>query len=398
MKKFFAFVFCLALELCINTGVNSRLYAADALSVSGLFDSTLRLGEGGEGGFLYGIEEYANIRLRGRIGGAAVFYGAFNCIAASGISAAAMAADMLSPPSLYSASGQNYAAAIELERLYFHIANEKTGFDAGLMRIAFGYGNAFSPSDFFNPRNPLYPDARPRAILGGLFSFYPDDDSTLRTFAAAQSNPLSNDGGGFKTGLSGERHFKKLSVQGLYAFESPRGAAVAVYDAPDGAPSGVHYFGASLKGDAFAGFWLDMLYALNPARGGGSRELSASAGFDYSLAPAHLYFLCEYLFNGAYSVTADIYKNNHYLYGLARYNVSDFTSVSLAAIFGVDDASFTPALSFTTNLFQGMTLTLSAQTPLDRAVFTDDSGDSGELGPVQSGARFLLAVKAELRF
>lgn len=168
MKKIFVFVFCIA--------AGAGLYAADGLSVSGLLDSTLRLGEGGGGGFMYGIEEYANIRLRGRVGEGAVFYGAFNCIAASGISAAALAADP--------ADSQNYAAAIELERLYFHIANEKTGLDAGLMRLAFGYGNVFSPSDFFNPKNPLYPDARPRAILGGLFSFYPDDDSTLRAFAA----------------------------------------------------------------------------------------------------------------------------------------------------------------------------------------------------------------------
>lgn len=386
MKKIFAFVFCIA--------AGAGLYAADGLSVSGLLDSTLRLGEGGGGGFMYGIEEYANIRLRGRVGESAVFYGAFNCIAASGISAAALA-------SADPADSQNYAAAIELERLYFHIANEKTGLDAGLMRLAFGYGNVFSPSDFFNPKNPLYPDARPRAILGGLFSFYPDDDSTLRAFAAAPPNPFSIDGGAFRSGISGERHFKNLSVQALYSFESPDKA-----DEAGDAPDGVHHFGLSLKGDTFVGLWLDTLYSLDPAvkdgeydgDGGGSRELAASVGLDYSLAAFHLYFLCEYLFSGAYSVMADIYKNNNYLYALARYSVSDFTSVSAAAIFCMDDASFTPIASFTSNLFQGFTLTLTAQMPLDRCVFTNNTDDYGELGPVQSGARFLFTVKGEMRF
>ncbi|MDR2098300.1 MAG: hypothetical protein LBP37_07260 [Spirochaetaceae bacterium] len=382
MKKILTLVFFFALNAAAG------ISAADKLTVSGLLDSTLRLGEGGEGGFLYGVEEYANIRLRGRVGETAVFYGAFNCIAASGISAAP----------LYSESGRNYAASIELERLYFHIANEKTGFDAGLMRLAFGYGIAFSPSDFFNPRNPLYPDARPQAILGGLFSFYPDNDSNVRTFAAAPQDPFSSGGGGFRTGVSGERNFKKFSVQALYTFESPADDAS---DNPEasGKPDGVHYFGASIKGDAFAGLWLDMLYSLNPALdAGASRGLSASAGFDYSFSALHLYFLCEYLFSGSYSVTSDTYKNNNYLYGSARYSVSDFTNISLSTLLCADDASFTPAAGFSTNIFQGFTLTFTAQTPLDRAVFTDGAKDEGELGPARSGARFLFTVKAELRF
>lgn len=375
--------FCFAASFAVV----SALYAADNLSVSGILDSTLKLGEGGGGGFMYGIEEYANIRLRGRIGDAAVFYGAFNCIAAAGASASGIAP---AAGTMYSAREENYAAFLELERLYFHIANEKTGFDAGLMRLAFGYGTAFSPSDFFNPRNPLYPDARPRAILGGLFSFYPDDVSNLRAFAAAPKNPFPAEGGAFRTGLSAERHFKAVSAQALYTFESPDGVET---------PNGVHRFGASLKCDTFAGLWLDALYSLNPAFDGGpSRELEASAGFDYSLSALHLYFLCEYLFNGSRGLAPELYRNSHYLYGLARYSLSDFTSVSLSALLRVDDASFTPAATFTTNLFQGITLTLSAQTPLDRYVFSGSADDYGELGPVQSGARFLLSVKAEMRF
>jgi hypothetical protein len=366
--------------------------SAAPLTASGVFDSTVKLGADADGGFMYGLEEYANMRIRGKIGDTAVFYGAFNCIASSGMLASALTA---AGGTSVSDLSRNYAAAIELERLYFHIANERTGIDAGLMRLAFGYGSVFSPSDFFNPKNPLYPDARPRAILGGVFSFYTDDDSNARTFAAAPSNPFSTGGGEFRMGFSGERHFRNVSVQGLYTFESPS----------DGSAEGVHYLGASAKGDAFVGLWMDMMCGFNPASHQGERwrELSASAGFDYSLADAHLYFLCEYLFNGSYSVTAASaenpggYRNSHYLYGMSRYNVSDFTSVSLAVIFAVDDASFTPIAAFSSELFQGMRITITAQSPLDRAAFISGS-DDGELGPVRSGAAFLFTVKAELRF
>jgi hypothetical protein len=386
VKKIFTCIFCFVL--------NAVFLAADMMTVSGVLNSTVKLGSDADGDFIYGLEEYANIRLRSRIGDKATFYGAFNCIATSGMTAQALAAS-----GGIGTQTQNYAALLELERLYVHLVNEKTGLDAGLMRLAFGYGNVFSPSDFFNPRNPLYPDARPRAILGGLFSFYPDDDSNLRTFAAAPFNPFSMEGDGFRIGISGERHFKNMSVQGLYAFESPQ-------DESGGAAVGIHHLGASAKGDAFVGLWVDVLYSLNPAfhREKRWQELSASAGFDYSFVGAHLYFLCEYLFNGAYSITAASdenpsgYHNSHYLYGMARYSVSDFTSVSLSALFAVGDLSLTPIVSFDTDIFQGMRLTLTAQAPLDRSVFSSDSFGHGELGPVQSGMNFLFTIKGELRF
>jgi hypothetical protein len=379
--------------LAVFLSMTARGFSQE-LNVSGVLDSAVKLGADVDGGFMYGIEEYANIRIRRSIGGKAVFYGAFNCIAASGITAEALAAS--GGPALSGVS-QNYAASLELERLYIHVVNERTGLDAGLMRLAFGYGSVFSPSDFFNPKNPLYPDARPRAILGGLFSFYPDDDSNLRAFAAAPRDPLSKDGGGFRTGISGERHFGKVSAQGLYAFESGE---------KGGAADGVHRLGASVKADVFAGFWTDMLYSLNPAAHEDERleELSASVGLDYSPPDTHLYLLCEYLFSGAYGVTAASDGNpaglssRHYLYGMARYSVSDFTSLSLAAMLAAADLSFTPIVGFSTELFQGLTLTLTAQSPLDRSVFTGDSSDRGELGPVQSAARFLFTAKAALRF
>jgi hypothetical protein len=45
-----------------------------------------------------------------------------------------------------------------------------------------------------------------------------------------------------------------------------------------------------------------------------------------------------------------------------------------------------------------MTLTASAQAPLDRSVFSGDADKRGKLGPVQSGSYFLFTLKAELKF
>jgi hypothetical protein len=390
MKKFLPFFLCALFFVCTHCFV----FAADGFTFSGLLDSTLSLGaasdDDGNASFVYGLEEYANIRMNTRIGEAARFYGAFNCVAGAGLSAAALSA---SPYGIVS-SNENYAAAIELERLYVHITNEKTGVDAGLMRLAFGYGAVFSPSDFFNPKNPLYPNARPRGILGGQFTYYPNDNSDVSAFAAAPRDPSSTAGGGFRTGISGETNGSKMSVQGLYTYESPSGTA----------SGGVQYTGGSLKVDTFVGFTADLLYAYNNDNDDKARGLSASAGIDYALDNTDWYFIAEYLFNGGDSVTSANngniygYRNNHLLYAIARYSASDYTHLSLACIAALDDGSATPIASFDTTLFQGMTLTAAAQAPLDRAVFSGNADDRGKLGPVQSGSHFLFTLKAELKF
>jgi hypothetical protein len=372
---------------------------AQGLLVSGILDSSvnMRAGAGDVLAFSLGLEEYANIRLQTKIRDRAVFYGAMNFIAAAGTSAGdaallgsawSVAWPGLAPSSL--TAGENYIAGFELERLYFRVNGEHTDFDAGLMRLAFGYGQAFGPSDFLNPRNPLFPDARLRGILGTALSVYPLDDLKFLAYAAAPKDPFISNGEGVRAGLMAENHWSRASLQGLYSTEIVT-------------PLGLHRFGLSAKADLELGFVADLMYTLNPDNPSGIEGLSASAGFDYSFLDDRLTFMAEYLYNGDRSVTAFNaagnlagFSNHHYLYGMARYAFNDYTGVAVSLIAGLEDASFVPVLSAEHELFQSCALTVTGQIPLDRDLFTRN-GSRGEFGPAANGV-FILTLKVRLRF
>ena len=95
------------------------------------------------------------------------------------------------------------------------------------------------------------------------------------------------------------------------------------------------------------------------------------------------------------------FANRHYLYTGLTWIISDYTNAGLALISGLSDFSFTPMLTLEHDLFQGMTLSLSAQLPLDRDLFSGD-GSHGELGPLppggNAGAYFNCGAKVRLRF
>jgi hypothetical protein len=390
---------------------------AAAQDISGALDSRLSLAAvSGEGeSFSWGLEEAANVRLQAKLRDGPAFYGAVNLIAAAGSFArgaagigafnrAAAEADSGLAPGAF-VSGRNYLGALELERLYFRISGGYTGFDAGLMRIPFGYGQAWGPSDFLNPRNPLLPDARPRAVLGAVFAAYPLDDAKVQVFGAAPEDPLGN--GGVRLGLSAENHWEKASAQFLYAYETPQENGAAAGSENTGGKYGVHRWGFSLKADLALGLVADALFAWKPGADPSAEGLSAGAGFDYSFAGGSCYVLLEYLFNGLESSTSKAsdplagFSNRNYLYALFRYRIDDYSSASLGCVASLDDVSFTPVAGFERELFQGFTLGLSAQLPLDRDVFAGD-GRRGELGPLPPGAsqgnRFTFTAKARLRF
>jgi hypothetical protein len=357
------------------------------LSVSGLLDSSvsLRAGAGDAPAFSYGVEEYANLRLQAKIRDVATIYGAFNFIAAAGDSAA------MGEITGLLVSGQNYAAAIELERLYFRLNGESVDFDGGLLRLPFGYGQIWGSSDFLNPRNPLIPDARPRAVLGGGLSWYPKGELKLLAFGAAPRNPLSQSGEGGLVGLSMDQHWDKASLQVLYAFESPQ----------DGSNKGVHRAGMSVKADIEIGLVMDALYTYNHEAGTKHDGLSFSFGADYSFFGGDLIVLAEYLYNGETSSTRDTFSNEHYLYTGFTWRFNDFTNISAALVSCFDDISFTPIISLNHDLFQGATLILTAQIPLDRDLFYGN-GKRGELGPIPPGYNmgryFDFNAKLRLRF
>ena len=372
------------------------LVAQDGLTVSGILDSSvsLRAGAGDAPAFSYGVEEFANVRMQAKIRDRASVFGAVNFIAAAGDYAAdaALMADLTSAngisPTAFVA-GENYIAGFELERLYFRLNGEAVGFDGGLLRLPFGYGQVWGSSDFLNPKNPLKPDARPRAVLGAGFFWYPIDSLKLLGFGAAPRDPFSQSGEGGLVGLSLDQHWDKASVQALYSFES----------------SGIHRAGLSVKADVVVGLVMDALYTYNHEAGTEIDGLSFSMGADYSFFDGDLIILVEYLYNGETSSTAlgygGSFSNNHYLYTGATWHFNDFTNMGVALIAGFDDISFTPVISLNHDLFQGAALIVAAQIPLDRDLFSAD-GRHGELGPLPPsyniGRYFDCSVKIRLRF
>jgi hypothetical protein len=332
---------------------------ADGPSFSGILDSKFNFISTENEAASFGIEEYANLRIQSKIRDRAVFYGAFNLIAASGISAL----PLISPAGAIML-GENYAATLELERLYFRINSDTVDADIGLMRMAFGYGQVFGPMDFLNPKNPLTPDARPRAVLGGALHVYPGGTAKFSLFEAAPKEPLTGNGEGFRIGLSGENHWDKASIQGLYVFKTPGGD----YNA------GIHRAGLSIKADIALGLTADILYTYDYNRGFDIDGLSASAGFDYSFFDGRFYLLAEYLYNGAKSVTSQSdmnsdpprgYKNRQYLYTTLLYRWNDYTNTGLGLFFDIENLSFIPIVTAEHDIFQGLTLNLTVQTPIN---------------------------------
>jgi hypothetical protein len=374
--------------------ISSSHILAQNITVSGILDSSvsIRAGAGDSPSFSYGVEEYANLRFQSRIRDRAVIYGAVNLIAATGDYAAnALVLSAVDSPINTTAyiGGENYIAAIELERLYFRLNWEYTNFDGGLFRLPFGYGQVWGSSDFLNPKNPLKPDARPRGILGAAFSWYPADEIKLLAFGAAPRNPFAHNG--TLVGLSMDRHWDMASVQALYSFETPK----------TGSAQGIHRAGLSVKADIEAGLVMDALYTYNHEAKTDIDGLSFSIGADYSFFGGDLIVLAEYLYSGDASSTSSSFSNNNYLYTGATWRFNDFTNIGFALISCFDDVSFTPVFTFTNDLFQGAALTVTAQIPLDRDLFSAD-GRRGELGPIPPGYNigryFDLGARLRLRF
>ncbi|MDR1219372.1 MAG: hypothetical protein LBK73_07175 [Treponema sp.] len=364
-RIFFFAALAVSLAVAFTAAPVAAQTQRQAPTLSGVLDTTVQ-SVAGKDSFIIQWEEYANLRLQTKIKDFAVFNAAFNLIAASGAAA--------------SVAGENYYASMELERLSLRLNSECVDADMGLMRLAFGYGQVFAPSDFLNHRNPLYPNARPRGVLGLAFSFYPVEDAKLQVFASAPKDPLSTDGGGWNAGLAVDRHWSKASLQALYVFETPHDAAPG---AASGAPFGVHRVGLSVKADVVVGLVGDALYAYNHddhqngESGGFPDGLSASGGCDYSFFDGKLYLLGEYLFSGASSATAFSqenlfgYSDRHNIYALIRYAFTDYTNASAACMvgFGDKDPSVTPILTVTHELFQGFSLTLTVQAPIREEMY-----------------------------
>jgi hypothetical protein len=381
---------------------------AEGPVLSGNLETTIvaAAGAGASPGFFYSAEEYANLRLKVPAGEFAAVYGAFNLIAAAGTTALGTAAGISAASSAgtYTA-GENFAAALELERLYLQLSGETLGLGAGLLRIPLGYSLAWGPMDFLNPRNPLITNARLRAVLGLLGSWYPLGDMKVFGFAAAPKDPFAAGGGGSRFGLGLENHWSGASLELLASYESP---ALYTSSLPGAFPASVKYpfglwrAGFSLKAELELGFVAEVFYTLNPDSPEFSPGLSAAAGFDYSFFEGKLYVLAEYLYSGAESVSAfgpanpQGKQNNHYLYGALAWLWNDYTSITLGTGICLDDLSAVPSLKWEHEVSQGITLSLEASVPLDRESF--GNGDAGEFGPAASGSRFSFTGGLRVKF
>ncbi|MDR2467848.1 MAG: hypothetical protein LBD22_02680 [Spirochaetaceae bacterium] len=380
MKKNYCAVFIMMI-------INVTLFGAP--SFSGVLDSTFsaRLWDKEPAQGTFTLEEYLNLRMQAKIGSLAAFYSAFNFIASAGENAALLGLN----------TGANFAAAIELERLYLRFTTEHTGLDIGLFRQAFGYGQIWGPMDFLNSRNPLLPDARPRAILGAAYAVFPGDTSKILAFVSAPKDPVNAQWNGAFTGIATEKHSDKFSIQALYSYETPHSLPQSAVDYT----AGIHRGGLSLKADVVAGIFADALYKLNPHKPSGLDSFAVSCGADYSFGPREpniwfqsLIVMTSYLYSGANSEMAfnegGIYRQEHYLYPSVQYNMTNYTSLSAAAIIALEDGSFAPVLSFQQSIAQGLDLTVNAQ------FYPCQTGEFGRTGVFTQAAA--LSAKLSARF
>ena len=399
----------------------------DAPDISGTIESASEAaaGAGGAPGFSLGFEEYANLRLKASAGERGTVYAAVNLVALAGAPAdlaarAAEAADLAgyALPVTSFVTGENYAAALELERLYIRIRGESLDLEAGLLRIPLGYGLAWRPLDFLAPPNPLVPNARPRGVLGTVVSAYPSETARVKAFLAAGADPLESGGEGTVLGAAADVHGRRASLLGLYAFQTPS----------SGHSRGIHRAGISAKLEAGAGIVLEALYEYDPDADPGPEGLQAALGLDYSFLDGDLYVLGQYLYNGPGALApgddlGDLYDSSgdpwyetdpaeripaagmtiaelnrrNYLYSALTYRWSDYTRSTLSWALSPDDLSFSPDLTIEHEPFQGMTVSLSCRAFLDPRSLSG-SGNYGELGPVNTGRYASLGLRARLKF
>ena len=393
--------------LCVTLAGGFNL---SAQILSGNLDTkiTLGLGAGGSPDFFYGAEEYANLRLKIPAGNYASIYGAFNLIAAAGTHAQLLSLAASGIPGVYT-TGENYAALMELERLYVQFSFDSAGLSAGLLRIPFGFSTVWGPMDFLNPRNPLEPDARYRGVLGIIASWFPEklEDTKFSIFAAAPKDPISECGEGSRGGVSWNSHWQRMSAELLYCFESP--ASYELYDPltsllvlKDQYPLGLHRLGLSLKAEIEIGLTAEFLYTINPDAPSGIEGLSASLGADYSFFNGRLYVQAEYLFSGTQSVSARSagfpsgHTGSHYLYTAGIWKWSDFSLLTLGCAANLEDISFTPLVSWQYEFIQGMVFSVNAYVPLDKSSF--NAGARGELGPENSSSYGYLTMALKIKF
>lgn len=404
------------------------------------------LAEYDESEFNWGLNNLTNLRIKADIGEYLKFYTSINLSVFAGtftdsyrlgyMQAAFDQGKMLSGIDWDSPVGyfsipfyykSTYIGSFDIERLYFEVSTFYITFQTGIIRLARGFGYAFSPIDQFNEKNPINPTALPDGKLAMLFQVYPLGDWRIDLFAIAPENPLEKKGWGSKFGLASNLYIGKVNLEFLYALFMPE----MEYDknpVDNGYPEWTNndftqIAGFSLKADIEIGLFLDIVYRFEHRwfKTGkfydktfyGYEGLEFAVGIDYTIL-GKLYILTEYLFNGggyldmgsaklddAYandtwyekgiyerqsnqSFRMSNYLRHHYLFNRMSLKVNDYLNIHMNHLLSIEDQSQLLTIGASVEPFQAMTIEVNMYYPFDYRMFSND-WDAGEFGSTQLG-------------
>jgi|GEM_PF-3775535 len=340
-----------------------------------------------------------------------------------------------------------YIGSFDLERLYFKGGNLYFDIQAGLMRFARGYGYIFKPLDFFNPHDPLNPNARPEGKLSLIATFYPLDMWKIETFVIAPDNPIEQTGWGFKIGAATLFNIDRFNFEFLYTLflpeieyeKDPEELNLPKYTNNDFS----HIVGFSFKADIEIGLFFEILYRFDhksfKTKSYYDEEfylykgLEASIGIDYTISipqtHASIYLLMEYQFYGSgmidwwendlddlYTASDWVkmdqnerknYQNNDkkpltflrhdYLYGMIKFTINTYVGVGLSYLFGIDDQSSLLSWFADIEPLQAFTINITATYPLGWEIVNHD-WNPGEFGSTNVGYYQDYKISVKMKF
>ena len=337
-----------------------------------------------------------------------------------------------------------YVGALEIDRLYFSTGNLYYKLELGLLRLARGYGYIFSPSDLFNPANPLNPNARKQGKLSLINTFYPLDMWKIQIFAIAPDNPVEQAGWDSKFGTATNFSIDRFDFEFLYTLFLPEveyESDLENQNLPESVNNDfTHIFGFSFKADIKIGLFLDIVYRLEQRNAKtwdyyngsfqgweGWRGLEAAIGIDYTINK--VYFLAEYMFYGSGILDwqelslENAYDENHadwdeykpfdrrpdqdkkslpflrhdYFSFLLRWTINDYVTLAPNLLLGLDDQSLLFSLSSEIEPFQAFTVTVKAMFPFDKKAIGQNS-EAGEYSYTNLGFFQAYQFSAKLKF
>ena len=416
---------------CLPGTVPAGAQSRSLTAINGSLTSTASLMDErqyphGGASFLQGWSTFANLRLKA--GGENLsFFLSANVTAVSGFYTQAAPTPV----------------SVGLERLYFRAGGEAVDVEAGLIRIARGYGYVFSPLDLFNPRdatNSVDPQARPVGKWGIHASFFPGDLWKIEAFGLAPDNPLEKGMWGSRLGGATTFSLGAVNVDLLASLffpeialdRDPASVSLPPYTSNDFSV----VTGFAVKADVKVGLFVEAVYRFDRKvfRQGtydgrtfhGFEELEAAAGVDYTFGD--IYLLAEYSFYGpghvAWGESLDVlylspawkdyspldrfalldpskkplsFARHDYLFLLSRYSAAQDLSLGISCLAGLDDLSALLTAFADYEVMQGLTLQASVLLPVDRRLL-DSSAEPGEWGSTALGFHQLWGLAAKVRF